>query len=184
VRAALSITAAEGDIRRSRPLGGGALNDLGCYCVSAIRLFAGEPERVSAEAIYDDDGVDLQLAATMRLRGGSLAQFDIGLQHPRRDELELIGTEGTIVVSDPWLCRSHSIELLRNGRSEAVPVDPDNRFGIRHEDDVYRIEFDTVSNAILTGTLPAFGRDDAVGQARTLEAVRLSAEQSEAVEIS
>jgi predicted dehydrogenase len=94
VRAALSITAPVGDIRRSRQLGGGALNDLGCYCVSAIRLFAGEPDRVSAEAVYDEDGVDVQVAATMRLSSGPLAQFDIGLQHPRRDELELIGTDG------------------------------------------------------------------------------------------
>jgi D-xylose 1-dehydrogenase (NADP+, D-xylono-1,5-lactone-forming) len=184
VRAAFSITAREGDIRRSRPLGGGALNDLGCYCVSAIRLFAGEPERVSAEAVYDDHGVDLQLAATMRLSSGLLAQFDTGIRHPRRDELELIGTDGKIVVSDPWICRGNAIELWRNGRIESVPIDPDNRFGITHEDDVYRIEFDTVSAAILTGTLPAFGRDDAVAQARALEAVRLSAEQSEPVEIS
>jgi D-xylose 1-dehydrogenase (NADP+, D-xylono-1,5-lactone-forming) len=139
---------------------------------------------VSAEAVYDDDGIDLQLAATMRLPGsGPLAQFDIGLRHPRRDELELIGTEGKIVVSDPWLCRSQSIELWRNGPSESVPVDPDNRFGITHEDDVYRIAFDAVSKAILTGSAPAFGRADAVAQARTLEAVRLSAEQSEPVEI-
>ncbi len=184
VRAALSITTLVGDIRRSHQLGGGALNDLGCYCLSAVRLFAGEPERVSAEAVYDDDGVDLQVAATMRLPGRQLAQFDIGLQHPRRDELELIGTEGKIVVSDPWVCRGNTIELWRNGRSDSVPVDLDNRFGITHEDDVYRIEFDAVSEAILTGMLPAFGRDDAVAQARALEAVRLSAEQSKPVEIS
>jgi D-xylose 1-dehydrogenase (NADP+, D-xylono-1,5-lactone-forming) len=184
VRAALSISAPVGDIRRSRVLGGGALNDLGCYCVSAVRLFAGEPGRVSAEAVHDDDGVDLQLAATMRLTGVRLAQFDIGLQHPRRDELELIGTDGKIIVSDPWVCRSDSIEVWRKGRSESLLVDPDNRFGITHEDDVYRIEFDAISEAILTGTGPAFGRDDAVAQARALEAVRLSAEQAEPVEIS
>ena len=114
----------------------------------------------------------------------STLRIDIGLQHPRRDELELVGTEGKIVVSDPWLCRSDSIELWRNGRSASLPVDPDNRFGITHEDDVYRIAFDAVSEAVLTGTAPAFGRDDAVAQARALEAVRLSAERSEPVEIS
>ena len=46
VRAALSVSVEPGDIRRSVELGGGALGDLGCYCVSAIRLFAGEPTRV------------------------------------------------------------------------------------------------------------------------------------------
>jgi hypothetical protein len=29
------------------------------------------------------------------------------------------------------------------------------------EDEVYRIAFDAVSEAVLTGTTPAFGRDDA-----------------------
>ncbi len=138
----------------------------------------------SYEALLESDGVDLQLAATMRLpSSGPLAQFDIGLRHPRHDELELIGTDGKIVVSDPWLCRSVSIELWRNGRSESLPVDPDNRFDITHDDDVYRIAFDTVSKAILTGSAPAFGRDDAVAQARLLEAIRLSAARSEPVDI-
>jgi predicted dehydrogenase len=49
VRAALSVTAPPGDIRRSAALGGGALGDLGCYCVSGLRLFGGEPVRVYAE---------------------------------------------------------------------------------------------------------------------------------------
>lgn len=43
---------------------------------------------------------------------------------------------------------------------------------------------DAVSEAILTGASPVFGRDDAVAQARALDAVRLSAEQSEPVEIN
>lgn len=42
VRAALTVSVEKGDIRRSAKLGGGALWDLGCYCVSSIRLFAGE----------------------------------------------------------------------------------------------------------------------------------------------
>ena len=33
-------------VRRSPALGGGALYDLGCYCVSAARLFGGHPTRV------------------------------------------------------------------------------------------------------------------------------------------
>src|ERR1035437_4200985 len=45
VRAVLSVSVGEEDIRRSPALDGGALNDLGCYCVSAIRLFAGSPLR-------------------------------------------------------------------------------------------------------------------------------------------
>ena len=43
MRSALSVSVPAGDIRRSPELGGGSLLDLGCYCTSASRLFAGEP---------------------------------------------------------------------------------------------------------------------------------------------
>ena len=177
VRAALSVRVEPGDIRRSAGLGGGALGDLGCYCVSAIRLFAGEPERVHAAQVLDGPGgVDLRLAATLELPGGVLAQLDIGLDLTRRDELELIGTEGRLTLPDPWLCRSDHLVLDRDGRGERIPVDPDGTWALTDPDhDVYRIEFDTVSAAIADGDEPAFGRADAVAQAVTLQALARSA---------
>ena len=78
-------TCREGDIRRVRALGGGSDLDLGCYCVSALRVFGGEPQRVNAEAVYDDDGVDLRMVASLRLENGVLGQLDVGLHaHPSR----------------------------------------------------------------------------------------------------
>jgi D-xylose 1-dehydrogenase (NADP+, D-xylono-1,5-lactone-forming) len=175
VRAALSVHVEPGDIRRSTGLGGGALGDLGCYCVSAIRLFAGEPERVHAAQVRDGPGgVDLRLAATLELPGDVLAQLDLGLDLTRRDELELIGTEGRLTIPDPWLCRSDHLDLDRDGRSERIPdgtsalTDPDR--------DVYRIELDTVSAAIADGGELPFGRADAVAQAVVLQALARSAE--------
>ena len=171
VRAALSTTVPPGDIRRSADLGGGGMSDLGCYCVSAMRLFGGEPERVYAEQV-PDGAIDLRLAATLRLPGGVLGQFDIGIDLTRRDELELVGTRGRIVVPDPWICRGGVLELHRDGRVEQVPVDTS---GLRHDGaDAYRIELDTVSAAIEgDGTVP-FGRSDAIAQAATIEAVLAS----------
>jgi predicted dehydrogenase len=87
IRAALSVDVPAGDIRRSPTLGGGALYDLGCYCVSAARLFGGQPTRVWAEPVLDgsagqDGDVDLRLAATLRLPGQVLALFDVGWTLP------------------------------------------------------------------------------------------------------
>jgi xylose dehydrogenase (NAD/NADP) len=172
VRAVLSVSVGASDIRRSLALDGGALNDLGCYCVSAIRLFAGSPVSVHAQQV-EVAGVDLRLAATLRMGGDVLGQFDIGLDLPRREELELVGTEGRIVVRDPWLCRLPTIELWRDGEMELVTIDPDQVFNLAHdESDAYRIEIDTVSAAILTGEQPTYGRADAVEQARVLEEIR------------
>jgi predicted dehydrogenase len=177
VRTALSVRVEPGDIRRSAELGGGALGDLGCYCVSAIRLFAGEPERVYAAQVPDGPGgVDLRLAATLDLPGGVLGQFDVGLDLTRRDELELVGTEGRLTLPDPWLCRSGHLVLDRDGASERIPVDPDGTWALTDPDhDVYRIEVDTVSAAVADGTELPFGRSDAVAQAATLQALTRSA---------
>ncbi|HEX5781783.1 MAG TPA: Gfo/Idh/MocA family oxidoreductase, partial [Solirubrobacteraceae bacterium] len=47
-----------GNVRLQRELDGGALMDVGCYCVSALRLLGGEPERASGEAVLAPSGVD------------------------------------------------------------------------------------------------------------------------------
>jgi len=176
VRAALSVSVPPGDIRRSVELGGGTLLDLGCYCVSAIRLFAGRPELVHAEQVLDGPGgVDLRFAATLRMPNGVLAQFDAGLDLPRRDELELIGTGGKLTIPDPWLCRPGYIELERDGKTQRLDVDPSGAFSLTQRDlDAYRIEFETTSAAIRDRGQPSFGRADAVAQAVVLEALRRS----------
>lgn len=185
IRAALTVSVPEGDIRRSRALGGGALLDLGCYCVSAVRLFGGAPERVYAEAVRDDrpDGVDVRFSATLRLPGGVVAQFDTGLDLPRRDELELIGTAGRIVLADPWLCREKTVCLIRaDGTREELPADPEGLLAV-HEDAVYRHEIETVSAAVREGRPLEFGRGDAVEQAQVLAALRESGERGEPVRV-
>jgi D-xylose 1-dehydrogenase (NADP+, D-xylono-1,5-lactone-forming) len=57
VRATFSFPLGDdNDVRLSRALDGGALMDVGCYCVSAARLLAGEPAAVSAEYRRGGDG--------------------------------------------------------------------------------------------------------------------------------
>ena len=176
LRAALTVSVEPDDIRRSPELGGGELLDLGCYCVSAVRLFAGEPRRVMAERIDDGDArdaVDLRMTASLRADQGVLAQFDVGLDLPRRDELELVGTAGRIIVDDPWVCRSGWIDLVDASGRHRLPVDPEDTWRLTGAlYDGYRIHLDTLSRAIVDGFPTAFGRDDAVAQARALEAVR------------
>jgi predicted dehydrogenase len=131
------------------------------------------------------DGADLRLAATLALSGGALAQFDVALDYPRRDELEIVGTAGKITVPDPWLCRPGYLVLERGvlergGAAERLPVDPTGEYGLGDptnpdNDDACRIEFETASQAIATGATPVFGRADAVDQTAAVEAVRAAA---------
>jgi predicted dehydrogenase len=73
------------DARWHRELDGGALMDVGCYCVNAFRLLAGEPERVYAEQVAEVGGVDVLFAATLRFSDGVVASFDCGFVVPYRD---------------------------------------------------------------------------------------------------
>jgi predicted dehydrogenase len=131
VRAVLSVSVEPDDIRRTPVLGGGAVYGLGCYRVSAIRLFGGEPSQVYAVQAQDGpDGEDLRTAAVLTLPNGVLGHFDVGPDLPRRDELEIIGTGGKITIPDPWLCRPGHIELERDGVTERLPVDPTGEWGL------------------------------------------------------
>jgi D-xylose 1-dehydrogenase (NADP+, D-xylono-1,5-lactone-forming) len=184
VRAALTVPIPPDDIRRSRELGGGALGDLGCYCVSAIRLFAGQPEEVYAVGLNDDEDVEMRVSATARHPGGVLSQFDIGFDMSRRDQVELVGTEGHIVVTDPWLCGAARVELVTASGSRDVAIDSAGDFALTGtQSDVYRVELETVSNAIAGVTDLEFGRQDAVDQIAAIAAVRKSIQTGNAVQL-
>ena len=128
--------------------------------------------------------VDLRGVGVLRLPAGVTASFAIGLDLPRRDELELIGTDGVLRIPDPWICRSRTIELVRNGQVQVLPVHGDSFALTGAETDAYRIEFDAVSGAIIAGRPPAFADDDIVRQAEVLDALRLSGSSGETASIA
>jgi len=157
------------NIRLRTDLEGGALMDVGCYNVSGSRLLGGEPERVWGEAWYGPSGTDWVFAGTLRFPGDVVATFDCGTALPNRDELEAIGSEGSLFLDDPWHCYHPAIELRRDGGVERIELEPA---------DSYRLELENVSDAIRGEGELLLARDDAMGQARTLEALHESATTS------
>jgi D-xylose 1-dehydrogenase (NADP+, D-xylono-1,5-lactone-forming) len=175
IRAAFSFPLRDSaNVRLSADLDGGALMDVGCYCVSGSRLLAGEPEHVYGERVTGETGVDVLFAGTMRFPGGIVAQFDSGLYLPMRDELEAIGDQGSVFLDDPWHCKEPVIVLRRDGGEERIAVTPA---------DSYRLELENLSDAIRGESEPLLGRDDAVGQARTIEALYRSAAEGTPVRL-
>jgi xylose dehydrogenase (NAD/NADP) len=174
VRAAFSFTLSDrANIRLASDLDGGALMDVGCYCVSSSRLLAGEPERVFGRA-STESGVDVFFAGTMSFPGDVVAQFDCGLKLPVRDELEAIGTDGSIFLDDPWHCRNPVIDVRRDTEIEQIVLEPV---------DSYLLELENLTDSIQGRGEPLLGRDDALGQARTIDALYRSAETGEAVAV-
>jgi predicted dehydrogenase len=173
VRSAFSFSLDEpGNVRLAADLDGGALMDVGCYCVSGSRLLGGEPERAYGEQVVGESGVDVLFAGTLRFPGDVVAHFDCGFVMPDRDELEVVGSEGSLFLDDPWHARSPLIELRRGDGVEEITVEPQ---------DSYRLELENLGDAIAGAAEPLLGREDALGQARTIEALYRSAAAGESV---
>jgi predicted dehydrogenase len=173
VRAAFCSTLGRSDdVRWSPELGGGALLDVGCYCVSGLRLLAGEPESVFGERTLTARGVDVRFAGTLRFPGGVLGHFSCGMDMAPSQELEAVGSEGALHVSHPFTADVEGVEVRRGLtfaelEVEQVTVEHANR---------YRLQLENFARAVRGEEPPLLGRADAVAQARTLDALLRSAE--------
>jgi D-xylose 1-dehydrogenase (NADP+, D-xylono-1,5-lactone-forming) len=160
------------DIRLHASLDGGALMDVGCYCVSGSRTLAGaEPEIVSADHIAaGHGGVDVALVATLRFPGDVLAHFDCGLTYSGGGHLEAVGSDGSLLLTDPWHA-THAVIELRRADGSVERIDP----GAANS---YALELADFEAAVRGEHQPLLGRDDALAQARAIAALYTSAERN------
>jgi predicted dehydrogenase len=160
----------EGDVRLDPGLDGGSLMDVGCYCVSGSRLVAGvEPSAVFGVQALTPSGVDRTFAGLLRFPSGAVAEIVAGFTSHHRS-LEAIGSKSNLLLRDPWLGEEGGIRL---GDRE-IPVASDN---------AYRLELENMSAAIRGDARPLLGRADALGQARTIDALYRSAVSNSAVSL-
>ncbi len=161
---------ATSDARLDPAMDGGALMDVGCYAVSGSRLIAGsEPIRVFGVQETAPSGVDIRFSGMLEFGSGLVSQIVCGFTSEQR-WLEATGVAGTLRSVDPWLDQRGGIEL--DGRAESYP-----------RDDPYRLEMESLSDAILGRAEPLLGRRDALGQARTIDALLRSAALGRPVEL-
>lgn len=142
---------------------GGALLDVGCYCVSASRLLVGEPVSVVAETIVGPSGVDLRIHGTMRFADGVEADIEAAIDRPDAAGIELVGSHGSATVADPWHCLSPGIALGSGSSIAIAPADP------------YRLQLEDFAAAVRDGRPALVSGGEIVGQARVIEALAKSA---------
>jgi predicted dehydrogenase len=167
IRSAFAFSLSDAtNVRLLPEIDGGALMDVGCYCVSGSRLLGGEPRHVAAAQVVGPTGVDILFAGAMLLENDITAHFDCGFVMPDRDELEVVGEEGSLFLDDPWHAHEPVIEVRRDGEVERIEIEKANS---------YRLELENLSAAIRGVAEPLLGRDDAVGNARAIELLYASA---------
>jgi xylose dehydrogenase (NAD/NADP) len=156
------------DVRGVGSLGGGSLGDVGCYCVSGLRLaFSSEPRRATALGRFDEDGADKDLAGVLEFDGG-LGFVSCSLSSARRERLEIVGTKGRITLDAPFRPDK------AGGKME---IARDDEVNIEHfgQSDPYRLELEEFAAAIREEREPAVGPDEILGNARAVEALLESA---------
>jgi predicted dehydrogenase len=157
-----------GELRYIEALGGGAMMDLGCYCMHWIRTVAGdEPTITSARARCDSPGVDVDVEAEMAFTSGPTATLKCSMQPQdgllyRR--LRVQGETGMLELDNPVTPHSGAT-LSIEGAHAAMPQlvsggDTTFHFQLRH-----------VLEVIGGRAEPLTGGDDAIGNMRAIDAV-------------
>ena len=159
------------DVRGVGTLGGGSLGDVGCYCISGLRLaFGSEPQRVAAFARFDGDGADLDFAGTLEFDEG-LGVVSCSISSSRRERLEITGTEGILRLEAPFRPdkAGGSIEILHGDESTVETFEAD---------EPYRRELEEFAAAVREDREPAVGPQEMLGNSRALSALLRSSRES------
>lgn len=158
------------NIRWDPELGGGALMDVGCYCVNVSRTLAGsEPIEVQAFATWTDRNVDSELVGTLRFPQDVVAHFDCALTMERNEVVEAAGTDGVISVPSAFLPGTEDVPIhVERGRGDrATEVVPG--------DDEYLLMVEHFADAVLNDRPLRYPATEAAANMRVIEALYRSA---------
>jgi predicted dehydrogenase len=101
LHASFGFTIRDPDNYRMRAeLGGGALYDVGCYCVDVARWLLGEPDAVSAYMRGVD--VDLSTGALLHFESGATASLFASFESPEHQVLEVVTDREVLRIEKPF----------------------------------------------------------------------------------
>ncbi|XP_058485335.1 trans-1,2-dihydrobenzene-1,2-diol dehydrogenase [Solea solea] len=104
-----------------KELGGGAMLDLGIYCLQFIcMVYDGEkPESIQATGVCQETGVDETVVVTLKFSKSRFAVFTCSSRIQLPNDAIIIGTKGTIRVPGHMWCPT---SLVVNGEETQYPV--------------------------------------------------------------
>ncbi|KAM4703435.1 trans-1,2-dihydrobenzene-1,2-diol dehydrogenase-like [Rhinophrynus dorsalis] len=104
-----------------KELGGGALLDIGCYCVQfALMVFNGErPESVTAKAFLYDTGVDETVTVILQYPGKRQAVLTSSISTTLPNQAAICGTKGMIEIPSHMWCPT---SIIVNGKETKFPL--------------------------------------------------------------
>lgn len=166
------------NIRNILDAGGGAMYDIGCYCVNLSRtLFGSEPTAVHGAITRDPvSGTDILASALLEF-GDGVATFTCSTRAEDDQRVHVYGTTGRISIGIPFNIppdRPTQVYVTAGGNP---PTDPDTEvltFGVA---DPYAVEAERFAELVLDGGPPPFPPEDAVANLEVMERIVAAAEE-------
>jgi predicted dehydrogenase len=160
------------NIRNIAAYGGGALMDIGCYCINQSRmLFGGEPVAVSAVQMHDPhSGVDILTSGLLEFEEGTAA-FTCCIRCEPDQRVDIYGTEGRISVEIPFNIpagRPTRVFVTAGGEPPTGPATETLTFASA---DQYTIEAEAFATAVLDGADVPVPPSDSVANLEVIEKV-------------
>ncbi|WP_163717911.1 Gfo/Idh/MocA family protein [Mangrovibacterium lignilyticum] len=162
-----------GNIRNKPEVGGGALMDIGCYCISFPRfIFAEEPHTVIGMMDKDPQmGTDRMSSGILLFPEGKTATFTCSTQLTSFQRVHILGDEGQIVVEIPVNApptEQSKITLITKSKTEDILFDAV---------DQYTLQADAFASAILTNKDVPTPLSDAIKNMAVIDAIRKSTDE-------
>ena len=165
------------NIRNIPEVGGGALYDIGCYCVNLSRmLFDSEPTRVEASMVRDPlSGTDVLTSGVLEF-GDGVATFTCSTRAEDDQRVHIYGTQGRISMWIPFNIppdRPTEVYLTAGGDP---PVAPHTEVLTFETADPYTVETEQFAAAILDDRPMPVPPEDAVANLRVIEQILRTAD--------
>ncbi len=158
------------DIRNRADCGGGGVYDIGCYPTVISRyLFGSNPLRVAAILEYDQQFKIDRLASVLMDFPTGQAMFTVGTQLTPYQMIQVFGTQKKLDI--PWPFNTPNdrpVQILSHVNGILDPDVVEETFDIT---DHYMLQGDAFSKSILDGVGFAGSMENAMGNARTLDAI-------------
>jgi predicted dehydrogenase len=169
------------NIRNIAEYGGGALYDIGCYCISSARLlFDAEPVVVGASIERDPRfGTDVLTSALLRFPGGH-ATFSCSTLAEPDQRVHVVGDAGWLEIEIPFnIPRERPTRLLLTAGGDP-PLDPATETITIPAADQYQVQAEAFAEAVRLGAPPPIPTSDAVANMRVIEEIFAAAQPGEA----
>ena len=158
------------NIRNVPEAGGGALYDVGCYCVNLSRLlFGAEPIGIKGSVVRDPElGVDVLTSGMLEFDQG-MATFTCSTRTETDQRVHIYGTKGRISVGIPFNIppdRQTEIYVTSGGNP---PIAPATETMTVAPADPYTVQAEVFAAAVLDGTPLPFDPADAIANMRVID---------------